>query len=360
MNVLLLGNGFDLYHNLLTSYDDFITVGMHLVKKYPSYNFKETNTYSELKELSECSEPIKTSLSMYEDAYSITNINPEEYSVLIELLHTNSWFKYFSDIKERGGWVYLESQIAKVLKIAKESGIGSIAPFAEVIKSNAGYTDPVFKHIKRYVYHDETIFNEYENFIKLLKLYLKIFVNNVLFNISRLYNFENTFLTNCNHVISFNYTDTYKLLYSQTANIAHLHGNLKEEIVVGVNSDESDNIGTTDSLFIRYKKYYQRITKHTFNGIKNLITSLESSTIKKHLKVVGHSLDIADEDIITVIFNWFDTITIYYHSDSSLDKYVKNLQIIFGAKKISEMTFSQKITFEQLPPNNLTKAKINN
>ena len=30
----MLGNGFDLYHNLLTHYDDFMTIGGYLCDKY--------------------------------------------------------------------------------------------------------------------------------------------------------------------------------------------------------------------------------------------------------------------------------------------------------------------------------------
>ena len=69
------------------------------------------------------------------------------------------------------------------------------------------------------------------------------------------------------------------------------------------------------------------------------------------LIVIGHSLDSADEDIIRVIFDWFVKIKIYYYDDRALDKYVKNLKQIFGAKNISEMTFLQKIVFEKLPQN---------
>ena len=62
-------------------------------------------------------------------------------------------------------------------------------------------------------------------------------------------------------------------------------------------------------------------------------------------------MDVSDGDIIAVIFELFDCITVYYHDDDALDKYVKNLKLIFGANKLSKMTFSQKIVFEKLPPN---------
>ena len=96
---------------------------------------------------------------------------------------------------------------------------------------------------------------------------------------------------------------------------------------------------------------YQRITKHTFEGLGLLIRVLKNKREERHLKIIGHSLDIADGDIITVLFDWFERITIYYHTEKALDMYVKNLKIIFGANELSKMTFSQKIVFEKLPPN---------
>ncbi|MBS7298267.1 MAG: hypothetical protein KIG65_04230, partial [Eubacteriales bacterium] len=71
--------------------------------------------------------------------------------------------------------------------------------------------------------------------------------------------------------------------------------------------------------------------------------------------VIGHSLDTSDEDVITVIFEMFDVVFIYYYDDSALDKYVKNLTQIFTAKQLSKMTLSSKIVFRQLPTNEYIK-----
>ena len=204
--------------------------------------------------------------------------------------------------------------------------------------------------------NDDIIFEEFVEFVDLLRLYLKIFVNDVLSNISETHRFENTFLNNVDYIVSFNYTDTYKQLYHKSTKIIYIHGKLNNgkhnNIIVGVNSDESDDVGIRDSRFIKYKKYYQRITKHTNEGLRGLIFSLNMLKGQEHeLIVIGHSLDSADEDIIRVIFDWFVKIKIYYYDDRALDKYVKNLKQIFGAKNLSEMTFSQKIVFEKLPEN---------
>ena len=363
LNVLMLGNGFDLYHKLLTDYDNFITIGTYLRKKHTFLTFENFNVYSVLKEISKNNKSIRESLLLYKEAYAKTNINCEEYGVFLELLNTNCWFQYFADRKERDGWVALEIQIYELLKKIKKNDISDAEPFLQMIKEKNGCSDKAFKYIKSYTFskqeNDNILFDEFEKFINLLQLYLKIFVNNVLQHISQSHCFENSFLNNSDVVISFNYTDTYKQLYSSNTDVVYIHGKLGGDIIVGINSDECDNIGNNDLRFIKFKKYYQRITKHTFAGIRKLITHLKLTDSNKHLKVIGHSLDLADEDIITVIFDWFDIITIYYLDDQALDKYVKNLKQIFGAKTLSEMTFSQKIIFEKIPSNNYKKVTTN-
>lgn len=359
----MLGNGFDLHHELLTHYNEFITIGKYLSKKYCLFTDKKINVYCELKQLADEDEAIKKKLILYKDAYLKTEINCKQYYDFIQSLQSNYWFKYFADIKSRTGWVSLENQIAEFLKKIKNKDFSDMSYFHDLIKQYYEYSDNEFKYIKNYVFlkedNDNIIFKEYENFVELLKTYLIIFVDNVLPNISELYCFKNDFLKQCDHIISFNYTDTYKQLYNSDVNMVYIHGKLDSNIIVGINSDEYDNVGSTDLRFLNYKKYYQRIINHTFDGLRKLILELELTKSKKQLKVIGHSLDKSDEDIITVIFDWFDNILIYYYDDEALDRHVKNLKVIFGAKKLSEMTFSQKIVFEKLPLNEYTKVMTN-
>ena len=363
MKVLMLGNGFDLYHNLLTHYEDFITIGKYLKEKYYNLYCENTNIFSELKELSENNESIGERLAKYEKAYLNANIESKEYSRFLQLLHSNCWFQYFSEIQERDGWVGLETQIEEFLSKIRERNSGDAKHFFPLLckkgKCKTNATEYQISEIFLSQENDDIIFEDFVEFVDLLRLYLKIFVNDVLGKIHETHRFENTFLNNIRYVISFNYTDTYKQLYHKSAKVIYIHGKLNNSkhnnIIVGVNSNENDIVGNRDSRFIKYKKYYQRITKHTNEEVSDLIFSLNMSKGQEHeLMVIGHSLDSADEDIISVIFDWFAKIKKYYHDDQALDKYVKNLKQIFGAKILTEMTFSQKIVFEKLPQNIIT------
>ena len=362
----MLGNGFDLYHNLLTHYDDFMTIAEYLCKKYRVINnekFDETNIYLELFDLSKTNEKIREKLLTYENAYKNTKINKDDYVNFLEKLHSNCWFEHFLDIKNRNGWVALENQVAEALQKFRQSNPIGMDSFLDAIKEKNNYNDAIFKHIKQYTFakeeNDDYIFEEYDEFIEILRQYLKIFVDNVLPQISNHYVFYNDYLKNNDYVLTFNYTNTYAELYESRPDIIHVHGKLDNEIVLGVNSDEYDYIGNNDNRFIKYKKYYQRITKRTLDDLMILFTYINSTAEQKSLYIVGHSLDVSDGDILTVIFDMFDIIKIYFHDDNALDSYVKNLKLIFGAKELSKMTFSQKVIFRKLPSNEFMKVNTN-
>lgn len=362
----MLGNGFDLYHNLLSHYNDFMLIAEYLSKKYSVIyydKFNETNIYSELHDLSKTNEGIREKLLTYEEAYRETKINKDEYVSFLEKLHSNCWFKHFLDIKNRNGWVALENQVAEVLKKFRQRNPSGINRFLDAIKEKNNYNDKVFKYIKDCSFDEEKnidyIFEEYNRFIEILRQYLKIFVDNVLPQISNYYISCNRYLKNNDYVLTFNYTNTYAELYDSKPDIIHVHGKLDDAIVLGVNSDEYDDAGINDCKFIKYKKYYQRITKRTLDDLMILFTYINSTKEQKSLSIVGHSLDVSDGDILTVIFDMFDVIKIYFHDDSALDSYVKNLKLIFGAKELSKMTFSQKIIFRKLPPNEFMKVNTN-
>lgn len=360
----MLGNGFDLYHNLLTHYNDFMTIGEYLCDKYSTSNYDNSDKISIFSELDGLANKIiQDKLFTYEDAYKDTEINKEEYVDFLEKLHTNCWFKYFLDIKSRNGWVALENQVEEVLMKFRQNDISGIDRFLETIKEKNNYGDACFKYIKKYLFgsqkNNDYIYEEYNQFIEILRQYLKIFVDNVLTHISNLYAGCNNYLKNNDYVLNFNYTNTYAELYGSKPDIIHIHGKLDSSIVLGVNSNGYDDIGSNDCKFIKYKKYYQRITKRTLDDLNLLFTYLNLTTEQRCLFIIGHSLDVSDGDILTVIFDVFDVIKIYFHDDNALDSYVKNLKLIFGAKELSKMTFSQKVIFRKLPPNEFKQVNKN-
>ena len=154
----MLGNGFDLYHNLFTHYDDFMTIGEYLCKKYRFISYENLNKisiYSELYDLAEKNEIIKTKLFTYKEAYKETAINKQDYVSFLTKLSSNCWFEHFRDVKNRNGWVALENQVEEILKEFRQSNHGGIDKFLNLIKEKNNYNNAVFKHIKSYSFEME-------------------------------------------------------------------------------------------------------------------------------------------------------------------------------------------------------------
>ena len=121
-NVLIIGNGFDLYHKLPTRYIDFL----FLVKNWSDF-FDDYNR--SLREKIEDLEYKKFNITL--DAYSkltndslrdfakySKNFNSDKIQTLNVILSKNAWIQYF--IKsgyEKEGWIDFESEIEKVLMI---------------------------------------------------------------------------------------------------------------------------------------------------------------------------------------------------------------------------------------------------
>ena len=69
-----------------------------------------------------------------------------------------------------------------------------------------------------------------------------------------------------NKVFSFNYTNTIETLYASEEKVYHIHGNINDNIVLGVNPDKHDEIENIDTLFIQFKKYFQRVFYKTHSN----------------------------------------------------------------------------------------------
>lgn len=101
MNILVIGNGFDLAHGLPTRYDDFL----NFVEEFTKY--KDTNKCN-LRFLDYFSNLYETNINLFEQ------IN--------QLIDDNRWFTYFLTLREnklllnKSTWIDFESEISKVIK----------------------------------------------------------------------------------------------------------------------------------------------------------------------------------------------------------------------------------------------------
>lgn len=386
MNILLLGNGYDLNYKLPTSYRNFLLTVDFLTK----CNLESIHYVSDIfgnPKLQEEDNFIADSYENYKETYAEVTLDAHELETLVERAKSNIWFSYFlKSFNRTAGWIDVEREIAFVVSCLQ-------AFFAKADVTfwyNTVFEDMRLKYIIMDVFNffvvDEQISQntlpigareikpeytiEYPlcsgdskinkekiideimdallEFVDILKYYLHCFIDNT---VEKLVN-QNaiTQLPALNYtdiVVTFNYTNTYEC-FDSTARIFHIHGKVNDNIVLGINPDKNDDKNTINTEFIAFKKYYQR----TYYGsdlsylrwLRNFLDNGEGDS-DVHLLVMGHSLDVTDEDIICDLFGLASEITVIYHSESSKSSLIKNLINIFGKVKFDQIRDEQRLEF---------------
>ena len=122
-NVLIIGNGFDLYHKLPTRYTDFLFLVKNWEKFYALYTEQLVKTSEINSEAGHeqfnvsVDEYGKLTKSALEDfANHAICLDNESMSVLGDIVSRNVWIKYFIETGYSAeGWIDFEAEIEKML-----------------------------------------------------------------------------------------------------------------------------------------------------------------------------------------------------------------------------------------------------
>ncbi len=397
MKMLLLGNGFDLYHKLPTKYENFLhTVDFLRNKKI----VKGEDTVGEIfgnSELQKVDRFIKESYEKYKSVYDKVSLDFNKVSDLIDFANNNIWFSYLlKSFNKDLGWIDFEKEIAFVIKnIQSFMNSNMLSFFSEEINGNQAYLHILkffdFFHkpagmdkidgqiapsnhvIDEYKIEIPTGSNNYEldkeklvntmfehltNLSEMLKIYLKYFVDEPAKIIAEQHFDKLQSISDAETAITLNYTNTFEHLY-KSKNVFHIHGDIDNNIVLGINSDDNDELEALNTDFIHFKKYCQRVRYKTDTDYIKFISEVNSrpDDFFINLTVIGHSLDISDKDIIMELFNISNCITIYYYNEKDVGKYIKNLVSIYGKNKFDKLRLDKYLTF--LPLKELTEVNHN-
>lgn len=289
-NLIIIGNGFDLAHELETSYNHFIE---HLVNSH----CKDEECYKDLFKLpnyiSDYSH-LKNEILSYTYRHPYTNLSGESYnwletdaesavrnmelekcpfkSILISSLIRHSSLNNWCDIEEH------------YFQLLNTNKIG------EIYFENPKQLNDDFELIKK---HLEEYLIEQEKEAKPIESYQEFFSN---------INSPNTLILN------FNYTHTIENLYRKEitkSKIIHIHGELqnpKNPIIFGyaANHKESrDLLDKNDKEYLRnIKKQLYKRTDNEYNLSKYL-----SDHKNIYLSILGHSCGLSDKLILEQILN---------------------------------------------------------
>lgn len=398
MNIILLGNGFDLAHGLPTTYTNFL------------------DFLKEIKQLSPT--PPKVKFNQQINILLADSTNKATLRRIRKLCTNNIWSKYFLNRNYLyPNWCDFESEIEYITQnlqnIKKELEKNRELPSSGFFRSPSseffmlsiqqylfniiyenkdvkeGFVNIPFDHIPPNItitlgnnsldknnvnrvifghnippteihipfeYLISFIIEQLNDFTKCFELYLSEFVNKIdtqkihfIYDLMHSYNLK---------ILNFNYTSTIEL-YTKPydVDICYIHGkasnNDSNNLVLGINETEND----IDPMFTRFRKYFQRFEKKcTFNyrtwintiNHHNMGRKLSLGSAEHKLYIIGHSLTLNDKNILNELITLPSmSTTIFYHSEDSKLSLMQNLAAILGSQKFTEYMEAKAVQFVQ-------------
>lgn len=396
MKILLIGNGFDLAHELPTKYTDFLKFSK-VINMISQSN--ALNNVCEINKLC-CQEQMHSSIKLMIPQKFGDEELAKDAVELLELIKDNFWINYFLQcpILERENWIDFESEISNVIKSIDadmEKNSTSLEDCVSLISNcyvekffhkrlpggvlDYGQAVDIisFKEIRDILYKD------LNRLIRAFEIYLFEYVENIVVKeIS-----EDIRNLEIDHVLSFNYSHTYQKLYGkQNVKYDYIHGETKSDstletnnIVLGIDEYLSKKKKNTNTDFIAFKKYYQRVYKETGCKYKNWVDEIvatrykneislksqfpkqipyEKFNVRHKLYIFGHSLDITDKDVLrNLILNDNVYTTIFYHNKDIMGQQIENLVKVIGQDELIRRTGGNTKTIEFKQQQNMVQRE---
>ena len=361
MNILIIGNGFDLAHGLPTKYE-------HFLKYVDAFKrFKDTCKQESVKsEWETANEEDKKFILHFANLYEQKTKIFEEIETLIL---NNVWINYFWEIyRNRGvagkdGWIDFESEISRIIQNLDKArltileNINNGCEYGKMTQRQLDILNSVFGEPKRNCnsiefdataigHKKERLLKDLNRLTRCLEVYLSNYVEEIVPEVK----LPDVDTLDIQYVLSFNYTHTYERFYdidkSKKIHYDYIHGETRADsdidncnLILGVDEYLEGHAKDKDNEFIQFKIFYQRLYKKTgckyvdwINSIAQFPSSYGKSGGAIHnVYIIGHSLDITDKDILSSLINMKSTkTTIFYHNQKALGNQINNLVKVLG------------------------------
>ncbi len=382
MNILVIGNGFDLAHELQTTYRDFL----RFTEEFMIYKTAKENG----QEQSWNDDEDTRFFQYFADLFNKSQRNEDARKIVNELdmlIKDNVWLSHFKFAQIKKGWIDFESEISKVVQTLED--VRKIVDNALKQGKSDIKIEEYQKRILRHVGVDvgnnienavripkERGLKDLDRLIRCLEIYLSVYINKS--------SIEKTLpdisdLPYLDKVLSFNYTSTYERLYNNHSflEIDYIHGKADirrnidtNNMVLGIDEYLKGDEKNENIEFIAFKKFYQRIHKETGCLYKEWVSEIRSDKkifeitnickqsgndviskkdVKYHnLFIFGHSLDITDKDVLRdLILNDNVQTVIFYMDKDDYGRKIANLVKVIGQDELIRRTggITKTITF---------------
>ncbi len=337
MNILVIGNGFDLAHSLPTKYSQFL--------KFICEYVESCNT--------ECGD--STDSQFAADIMFIKENHPDIYEEIQSLIIENSWVDYFMQKNEelilegKEGWIDFESEISSIIQALEAVRAELKESYAKgktkvelnhywneilypiLIPKNYHTSSMISLDMRGVISQKEKLLADLNRLTRCLEIYLSYVIARM--DCTKIPIIESLTI---HRVISFNYTNTFQRIYDNGTEIKYdyIHGQASENssletcnLVIGIDEYQDLPNRDVDNEFVRFKKFYQRIYKMTGCQFVDWLTQRREliskhpnlrETIELNIYFYGHSLDVTDKDILQklILEDGANTV-IFYHMRSS-------------------------------------------
>lgn len=415
MNILIVGNGFDLSHYLPTKYDHFM-VAMQAIE-----NWEVSKGDMSFDDLFGALYEKEDYFFGYTKAMYKTDelkISVDQIKELQDKLKDNVWYQYFNHhLSDIDSWIDFEEQIESVLNavakfcqeatqiyklheridaqvfplymknesnsnfICGENTLKKLKFLGIIVEREDSFIGSTINEINKDFFRNKNIGldidNSYifrflelnlRNFIDHFNFYLSNFVKNLVLKKQLKNEIIELDSTGELTIYSFNYTNTFQCFYDQNSIVQYLHGKSgeKNNIVLGIS--ELKNSYLKSLKIYGFTKYHQKLFKQTdylfLNGNDSLRNKIYPRGMGRHdlinICIWGHSLANSDENYVKEIFSYNDDsyclvrIRIFYFNEDNFTL-LNNLLDILGKEKIELWMKKGWLKFEKNPD----IAKIN-
>lgn len=402
MNILVVGNGFDLAHGLPTAYCNCLDF-LHAWKDVPIIkNVKKAGNGTMYEEYKEKFDSILSRLhptfqALIGDYFESNHINEHELMATFEkCIDHNFWLDHFLECQKiyssyKKNWIDFEQEILIVIRqvqriidsaYERSTDIGLLPrqPFLDNHNNPNGHFKCLYDLFRKEIFSEygkvngflgeeiifhlvDRLYSDLQKFSTAIEIYLALCQKYITEAQSKkVVDISN--IGPIDKVLSFNYTDTFTRYMRNpektNTDTCFIHGKLREiknikdfhcPLVLGFDEYFDKDEKDTKVDLVQFRKYFQRIYKHTdfqYNSwqdefsvklVNQACSILHDKGFINHLHIFGHSLDVTDKDVLSQIIMCTKTkTTIYHRSNVQFSNQLKNLIRLIGSDELNKRT----------------------